>query len=266
MFGIYNLKARVGPIRRSSIVRKLENFLRFSGKRFVSLGDTNSSFYRPGWETVDLINADHIIDFRKEKLPFRNETIDVIHLSHVIEHISYEDGLRLFEEIYRCLKPGGCCRFSTPDMDLLLERYRDANWRFFLQADGNYILSRVCKADLPPESLLIHNRLVGWFASYSGRLDTGGGPVVDKQLIEEKLATLSKYEFRDWCVSLLQQDRIHAHIHLYDYEELRHSLEKAGFQKIRKVSFGESDCQYMINPSIDILKHKIYSLYVEAIK
>lgn len=258
--------ANINRLRRTSLGRKFENQVRFPEKKFVSLGDTNSSFYRPGWETADLINADYLVDFRQKSLPFENNSLNGIHSSHVIEHISQEAGLKLFQEIYRCLKPGGVCRFSTPDMNLLLERYRLNDWQFFLQAGGTDILKRILNGDLPPESLLIHNRLVAWFASYSGRCDTAGGPIVDKDLLEKNLNSLSKYEFRDWCVSLLEPNRTYAHIHLYDYEELETILKIVGFQNIRKVSYGESACSAMIDPPIDRLKRKIYSLYVEAIK
>ncbi len=132
---------------------------RFSEAKFVSIGDTNSSFYRPAWETVDLIDADYIVDFRQEPLPFENNSLNGVHSSHLIEHISQEAGLQLFQEIYRCLKPGGIFRFSTPDMDLLLERYKLSDWKFFLQADGSYILKRILDGDLSSESLLMHNRV-----------------------------------------------------------------------------------------------------------
>lgn len=260
------LKSKMNRMRRSYLGRNLENKFRFSSKQYISLGDTNSSFFRPGWKTLDLVNADYIVDFRKDALPFKNDTVDAVHSSHVIEHLSQEAGLWLFQEIYRCLKPGGFCRFATPNMDLFLDHYNHGDWRFFLQADGTSILNRIIKGNLSPESLLMHNRLVGWFASYSGRLDTAGGPIVDKQLVEEKLNSLSKYEFRNWCVSLLEANRVYAHIHLYDYQELSTALEKTGFQNIRKVEYGESACQAMLNPPIDVPKHQIYSLYVEAIK
>jgi SAM-dependent methyltransferase len=260
------LRKLITRIRRSYLIRIWEKNLRFSRQQFVSLGDTNSSFYRPGWKTVDLIDADYLVDLRREPLPFENDTLDGVHLSHLIEHISEEAGATIFKEIYRCLKPGGYCRLSTPDMDLLLDRYQLGDWRFFLQANGIPILKRIIKGDLSPESLLIHNRLLGWFASYSARLDTAGGPTVERQLMEEKLKSLSKYEFRDWCVSLLEANRVYAHIHLYNYQELHTALEKAGFQNIRRVAYGESTCQAMLNPPIDVSRHQTYSLYVEAIK
>ena len=184
----------------------------------------------------------------------------------MIEHLSAEAGLLLFRELQRCLKTGGYCRLVTPDMDLYLERYFASDWLFFLRANGEAILKRVCKGILLPESLLMHNQLVKAFASYSGRMDNGGGPILQKQQVDEKLACLSKYQFRDWCVSLLEPERVYAHIHLYDYQELRSALELAGFQNIRRTSWGTSGCDAMTNPAMDLKKHQMYSLYVEAIK
>lgn len=266
MIKVNQLKLMVYPARKTSIGRKTEILIRYGSKKLVSLGDTNRSFFRPGWRTCDLVDADYIIDFRKNQLPFPENSLDAIHSSHLIEHISTDAGLKLFREIFRCLKPRGIFRVSTPDMSLLIAQYKKENWRFFLQADGSDILQRICKGYLPPESILMHNRLIGWFASYSGRLDTGGGPIADKDIVDKNLRNLSRYEFRDWCVSLLEPQRVYAHVHLYDYEELFNALESVGFSTIKKVKYGESISPYMVNPVIDQPKHKIYSLYVEVIK
>jgi len=259
-------KKKIISLRQSYLGRKLEHTIRFPKQKFITLGDNNSSFFRPGWETANLFDADYIIDFRQDNLPFENNTLDAVHCSHVIEHISNEAGLKLIQEIYRCLKPGCYFRLSTPDMDLLLDKYRKGDWTFFLRANGKSLLNKIIQGDLVPESLLMHNCLVAWFASYSGRLDTGGGPIVNQQLVESKLATLSKYEFRDWCVSLLEKGRTFSHIHLYDYEELYFLLKKAGFKEIYRSYYGKSVCPAMSHPPVDIPKHKLYSLYVEVIK
>ena len=252
--------------RRAKWFRTLEDKLRFPNKRFAALGEANHSFFRPGWETFDIVDADYLLDMRKDPLPIPEGIIDAVYASHLIEHIDFQASKKLFQEAYRVLKPGGTIRLVTPDMDILLDRYRQQDWTFFLINGGKFVYQRICEGVLPAESLLIHNRLVGWFASYSGRLDTAGGPLTTREVVDRKLSALSKYEFREWCVSLLEPGRVYAHIHLYDYEELRSVLSDVGFHSISKVDFAQSNCEAMLQPPIDLESHRPYSLYVEAKK
>ncbi len=248
--------------RGSVLLRRVRSSLRFRRGRFVTLGDRNPSFYRPGWVTVDLADADFQRDLRRDDLPFATESVDAMYSSHLVEHLSSEQGARLFREVQRCLRTGGYFRVLTPDMDLLLERYRGGDSRFFLEANGSSLLSGIRAGRIPPESLLMHNQLVGWFASYSG----GGGPIVNERLVKEKLTSSTKYEFRDWCTSLLDPGLTPAHIHLYDFDELSAALGEAGFQDVQQLSWGESGCSEMLDPPIDRQERRSYSLCVEARK
>ena len=260
----FGLHVKVGLLNSKRLSTAWLQKLR--GFHLVALGEMNDSFFRPGWHTVDMIRADVLLDLRKDRLPFESASVDAFYSSHVIEHLLRENGANLFREVYRCLKKGGVFRVVTPDMDLLLERYREGDWRFFLASHGRSILEKVLSKKLPPESLEIHNLLVAWFASYSGRLDTAGGPVVERKLVDATLGTYHKYAFREWCVSMLEPGRVYAHVHLYDYDELRSSLEKAGFTSVRRSTWGESGSRFMTNPRIDQPSHRSYSLYVEATK
>lgn len=67
----------------------------------------------------------------REPLPFEDNTFDGCLLSHVIEHMDCHAGLKLFREIKRVLKPGGCFMVSTPDASYFRKVYpedRNANW------------------------------------------------------------------------------------------------------------------------------------------
>ncbi len=256
------LEGAAALARDSVMLRRVRDAMRFRKGRFVTLGDRNPSFYRPGWVTVDLVNADFRCDLRSDDLPFAAESVEAMHSSHLVEHLSSDQGAGLFREVHRCLETEGYFRVVTPDMDLLLERYRAGDWRFFLEANGPFILRGIRAGRIPPASLLIHNQLAGWFASYSG----GGGPIVNEGLLKEKLAPSTKYEFRDWCTSLLEPGRTPAHVHLYDFDELSAALGDVGFQDVRQLSWGESGCSEMLNPPIDRQERRSYSLYVEARK
>lgn len=63
----------------------------------------------------------------KKKLPFSDETIDAIYASHVWEHLYLDEALRLTEECFRVLKPGGFLRIVVPDLEELCGNYSNSN-------------------------------------------------------------------------------------------------------------------------------------------
>jgi len=48
------------------------------------------------------------------ELPYDNEFFDVVHCSNIIEHLAPGDAYKMFQEIYRVLKPGGKIILVTP--------------------------------------------------------------------------------------------------------------------------------------------------------
>lgn len=58
-----------------------------------------------------------------EQFPFANEQFDYIFSEHMIEHISYEQGIRMLSECYRVLKKNGKIRISTPNLAFLIDLY-----------------------------------------------------------------------------------------------------------------------------------------------
>lgn len=77
-----------------------------------------------GWINIDLETpeADLLLDLR-EPLPFDAESVSHIFSEHVIEHVEYDDGLRLLRECRRVLRPDGVIRVTTPDLAWLVESY-----------------------------------------------------------------------------------------------------------------------------------------------
>ena len=235
-------------------------------KFYIALGERNSSFKRKGWKTVNLLDSDYICDLRKERLPFDDSSIDGVYASHVIEHISEKDSLALFQNVCRCLRTGGVFRVVLPDMDLIIDKYLKQDQRFFIYPECPYILEQIKKGVMPFEMLEMHNRLIGWFASYSARVDIGGSPMASKKVVDKKLKDLSRYEFKNWCVSLLDKNRVCGHVNGYNYDLLSEALKSAGFSKTYRLAYGESRIKAMQNPCIDREMHKDYSLYIEAVK
>lgn len=75
----------------------------------------------------------------RERLPFEDNTFDGCLLSHVIEHMDCQAGLKLFREAKRVLRPGGCFMVSTPDASYFRKVYPEdcnKNWpRLFEVSD-----------------------------------------------------------------------------------------------------------------------------------
>lgn len=100
---------------------KINVWLAQPGPRVVNLGGGANTFDR--WLTADMDpRADVFVDVTKP-LPFPDASVDVVYLEEVIEHISQEEGARLMAECYRCLKPRGALRLTTPCLNLYARQF-----------------------------------------------------------------------------------------------------------------------------------------------
>ncbi|MCM1540507.1 MAG: class I SAM-dependent methyltransferase [Blautia sp.] len=59
------------------------------------------------------------------KLPFDNESVDVVYSSHMIEHLYKEDFQKFLDESYRVLKTNGVFRLVVPDLQLEIKKYNE---------------------------------------------------------------------------------------------------------------------------------------------
>lgn len=64
---------------------------------------------KTAYEGVDLQQ-----DLRFTQLPFKSQEIDGVYTSHFLEHLTFEENLWLFNEIYRILKTGGVFDIIVP--------------------------------------------------------------------------------------------------------------------------------------------------------
>lgn len=81
-----------------------------------------------GWINADISPSADAIIFLQKKLPFKDASLELVYSEHVIEHISYEIALRFVTDAKRVLKKGGVLRIAMPDLDVLVEQYRE-DWR-----------------------------------------------------------------------------------------------------------------------------------------
>lgn len=64
-------------------------------------------------------------------LPFRDATVDASYSHRVIEHLPAPVIASLFNEMYRCLKPGGMIRIGGPDGDTAIRKFLENDKAWF---------------------------------------------------------------------------------------------------------------------------------------
>ena len=75
-----------------------------------------------GWVNLDDTKPGDVLS-RVPPAPFRDECFDEILLSHVVEHMTLDDGRALMKECHRILKPGGVVTVIVPDGKIISLAY-----------------------------------------------------------------------------------------------------------------------------------------------
>lgn len=101
--------------------------------------------YRLGYINVDInlwFRRDLWLDLRNP-LPFPTGSIDGIFCSHVLEHFTFDETLRIVKGCYRALKPGGVLRVVVPTFEPAITAYLRGDSAYF-HAKGESLGRRFC--------------------------------------------------------------------------------------------------------------------------
>jgi len=102
-------------------------------KEWLNLGCGHTQFLR-GWQNIDkedfaqFAQSQNTIFVKhdvKSGLVQNTGTVDLIFISHLLEHLSYEEALRLLRECRRVLKPTGAMRIVVTDAEKAMKSYLD---------------------------------------------------------------------------------------------------------------------------------------------
>jgi predicted SAM-dependent methyltransferase len=147
-------------------------------------------------------------------IPAEDNSLDLVYHSHMLEHLSYIEGIKFMRECHRVLKPGAKMRILVPDLEIWIKAYTDNNVFFF----NEY-----------------------------------------KKILDDNIYTTKASIF----MGMLHN---HGHKCGYDYESLKWLAEHAGFSKIKKTLYADSDIDN-IHDLEPMLPLKIMeSLCVDCIK
>lgn len=181
----------------------------------------------PGWQIVDLREgADVRLDISTDRLPFEDNSVDVIFTSHTLEHIPQQRLGHVLGEFRRVIKPGapgqregfegGIVRILVPDIARAVRAYSQGDAKFFEKSE----------VTLPDTSAPLGGKLAAWFYSISA---VGNG-----------------------------------HVHCFDAEYLAYWLKKSGFDGHARSSFRGSLLEELRGEAFD--RHENDSLCMECWK
>jgi|694.fasta_scaffold85269_3 predicted SAM-dependent methyltransferase len=157
--------------------------------RLVNLGCGRT--VHPAWVNLDLVPAvpgvvRHNLTFG---LPFRNDEVDAIYHSHVLEHLRPEQGTKLLQECFRALRPGGVLRIVVPDLEQIAQLYLNYHtraWQGDSDAQRRY---QWIKLELLDQ--LVRSHSGGQMGPYLVKLESEDAEFVRSRLGEEVLEALS---------------------------------------------------------------------------
>lgn len=178
-----------------------------------------------------------------KKLPFADQTFDVVYHSHFLEHLDRHLAPPFLSECHRVLKTGGILRIALPDLHPLAEAYLDS----YRKLENN------------PQHLHLHQQNVAAIFDQMVRVESSGTneqkPLV--RWIEKKMGrnAQSTGELHRW---------------MYDFYSLKALLEELGFHSVSKQLADTSAVpgwsRFHLDTNSDGTTYKPESLFVEAKK
>lgn len=152
---------------------------------------------RPGYTGIDISKydgVDIVQDLRFTPLPYGKETVDGVYTSHFLEHLTFEENLYLFNEVYRVMKPYGIFEIVVPHgfsyagmVDLSHKTFWTEDTFGYFSPDNKYYYS--------------------WFYEHEGERV----PVINRWLVDRNDSTPPvEYTAKGWVELKLRE--IHAYL------------------------------------------------------
>jgi predicted SAM-dependent methyltransferase len=79
--------------------------------------------FGPDWISIDGGDFPHLHSHDITKLPFEDNSVDLIYSSHVLEYFDRTEVLDVLNEWKRVLKPNGTLRLAVPDFKSMVRLY-----------------------------------------------------------------------------------------------------------------------------------------------
>lgn len=198
-------------------------------------------------EALKKLNRNIQVHNIKNGIPAKDNTVDLVYHSHVLEHIDRCDSEIFLKEIWRVLKPGGLHRICVPDLRILVEEYRRT-------------LDNGLRDGVSLEAMAEHDGSIADMFEQCVRREAAGSQARKplRRFIENFLAGDAR-------------GRGETHQWMYDFVNIKYLLTKCGFADIVQRQAGESQYEGWAALDMEIeretgVERKANSLYVECIK
>lgn len=94
--------------------------------------------FGPDWTHIDMADFPHVKYHDITKLPFEDNSADLIYCCHGIGYFDREEIIPILQEWKRVLKPGGVLRIATPDFDKVIKLSESNSMRFISMIYGKW--------------------------------------------------------------------------------------------------------------------------------
>jgi predicted SAM-dependent methyltransferase len=149
---------------RRSRGRRIDAYLRAHDVRKLQLGTGGN--VRDGWLNTDIHDfkgtGEVVYLDAREPFPLPDASFDVVYSEHMLEHLTYADGLQCLRECYRVLRPGGRIRVATPSLERLMQLYAptlsEVQQRYLRWSVDEFVPD----ADAPLPGFVLNNFLRDW--------------------------------------------------------------------------------------------------------
>lgn len=112
-----------GHVIRGQRIRK---WIRSSPERFLQVGGGRHLIKADGWMNGDMVAGDIYLNATR-RFPIPDACVTSLFTEQFVEHLPQQYVESFLQEAFRVLRPSGILRQSTPDLELLLKVYEDAN-------------------------------------------------------------------------------------------------------------------------------------------
>ncbi len=151
------------------------------------------------WIHIDGGDYNHLDHSNITKLKFKDNSVDLIYASHVLEYFDRDEVIPILQEWYRVLKPNGILRLAVPNFRAMVELYLFEEYPI-----ENFLGPLYGKMEMGGD-MIYHKTTYDWNSLFN-------------LLKKIKFSDIRKYDWKNYQVHIENDDHSQAYIPHMDKE------------------------------------------------